>query len=108
MTEATGKPSILFVCVQNGGKFQMAVGLMRKIAGDSVEVYSAGTKPGPEVSKLSAESLDRLVVSRCAMFPKSRTSTTSSMRTSRLGRCCGLRRWPRRKPAGQRVGTVGE
>jgi arsenate-mycothiol transferase len=39
-------PSILFVCVKNGGKSQMAAGLMRKISGDSVHVYSAGTKPG--------------------------------------------------------------
>ena len=39
-------PSVLFVCVKNSGKSQMAAGLMRKIAGDSVHVYSAGTKPG--------------------------------------------------------------
>ncbi|MBP1055007.1 low molecular weight phosphatase family protein, partial [Rhodococcus qingshengii] len=39
------KPSVLFVCVKNGGKSQMAAGLMRKAAGDQVDVYSAGTKP---------------------------------------------------------------
>jgi arsenate-mycothiol transferase len=50
-------PSVLFVCVQNGGKSQMAAGLMRKIAGDSVEVHSAGRRPGTEVNQLSAESL---------------------------------------------------
>jgi protein-tyrosine-phosphatase len=46
MTDATGKPSVLFVCVKNVGKSQMAAGLMSKIAGDTVQVYSAGTKPG--------------------------------------------------------------
>ena len=45
MTEATSKPSVLFVCVNNGGKCQMAAGLMSNIAGDTVPVYSAGTKP---------------------------------------------------------------
>ena len=30
------KPSVLFVCVKNGGKSQMAAGLMRKVAGDRV------------------------------------------------------------------------
>jgi arsenate-mycothiol transferase len=45
MTEAAGKPSVLFVCVKNGGKSQMAAGLMTKIAGDSVQVYSAGIEP---------------------------------------------------------------
>ncbi|WP_172651976.1 arsenate-mycothiol transferase ArsC [Rhodococcus opacus] len=51
------RPSVLFVCVKNGGKSQMAAGLMRKAAGDAVEVYSAGTKPGNSVNALSAESL---------------------------------------------------
>jgi protein-tyrosine-phosphatase len=46
MTEATSKPSVLFVCVKNGGKSQMAAGLMRKIAGDAVQVYSAGHETG--------------------------------------------------------------
>ncbi|MFD9669770.1 low molecular weight phosphatase family protein [Rhodococcus sp. NPDC059968] len=50
-------PSVLFVCVKNGGKSQMAAGLMRRVAGDAVEVYSAGTKPGNSVNALSAESL---------------------------------------------------
>ncbi|MFC9763237.1 low molecular weight phosphatase family protein [Rhodococcus jostii] len=51
------RPSVLFVCVKNGGKSQMAAGLMRRAAGDAVEVYSAGTKPGTAVNALSAESL---------------------------------------------------
>jgi len=51
------KPSVLFVCVKNGGKSQMAAALMRQAAGDSVDVYSAGTKPGNSVNALSAESL---------------------------------------------------
>jgi arsenate-mycothiol transferase len=38
MTETASTPSVLFVCVKNGGKSQMAAGLMRKIAGDSVQV----------------------------------------------------------------------
>jgi len=39
-------PSVLFVCIRNGGKSQMVAGLMRKAAGDLVEVHSAGTQPG--------------------------------------------------------------
>lgn len=50
-------PSVLFVCVKNGGKSQMAAGLMRKAAGDQVNVYSAGTTPGSAVNALSAETL---------------------------------------------------
>lgn len=42
----TPRPSVMFVCVKNGGKSQIAAALMRHLAGDSVEVHSAGTAPG--------------------------------------------------------------
>jgi len=48
-------PSVLFVCVKNGGKSQMAAALMRLHAGDAVAVHSAGTKPGSAVNAMSAE-----------------------------------------------------
>ncbi|WP_199255964.1 arsenate-mycothiol transferase ArsC [Mycolicibacterium mengxianglii] len=53
----TDRPSVLFVCVKNGGKSQMAAGLMRKLAGEAVDVYSAGTEPGAAVNELSAQAL---------------------------------------------------
>ncbi|WP_404316454.1 low molecular weight phosphatase family protein [Prescottella equi] len=64
------KPSVLFVCVKNGGKSQMAAGLMRKAAGDAVEVHSAGTKPGAAVNALSAQSLLEVGVDITAETPK--------------------------------------
>ena len=66
----TTRPSVLFVCVKNGGKSQMAAGLMRRIAGDSVEVYSAGTRPGTALNALSAESLAEVGVDISAEYPK--------------------------------------
>ncbi|WP_197480696.1 arsenate-mycothiol transferase ArsC [Rhodococcus sp. EPR-157] len=63
-------PSVLFVCVKNGGKSQMAAGLMRKAAGDTVEVHSAGTKPGSAVNALSAESLLEVGVDLTGEQPK--------------------------------------
>jgi protein-tyrosine-phosphatase len=48
---------VLFVCVKNGGKSQMAAGLMRSIAGDTVDVHSAGTQPAGQINGLSAQSL---------------------------------------------------
>ena len=67
---STGKPSVLFVCVKNGGKSQMAAGLMTKRSGDAVRVESAGTKPGPAVNALSAESLAEVDVDISANTPK--------------------------------------
>ncbi len=63
-------PSVLFVCVKNGGKSQMAAGLMRAAAGDTVTVHSAGTKPGTAVNALSAESLLEVGVDITAETPK--------------------------------------
>ena len=65
-----GKPSVLFVCVKNAGKSQMAAGLMRQIAGDMVNVYSAGTKPGTAVNALSADALAEVGVDISNERPK--------------------------------------
>lgn len=51
------KPQVLFVCVSNGGKSQMAAALAEKHAGDSLEIHSAGTKPGTKLNQQSAESV---------------------------------------------------
>ena len=67
------KPSVLFVCVKNGGKSQMAAGLMTRRAGDAVDVESAGTKPGAAVNGLSAESLAEVGVDISGGTPKAVT-----------------------------------
>ncbi|KKE98359.1 low molecular weight phosphatase family protein [Mycolicibacterium obuense] len=64
------KPSVLFVCVKNGGKSQMAAGLMRKLAGDRIDVYSAGTAPGSAINALSAQSLLEVGVDITGEQPK--------------------------------------
>ena len=64
------KPKVLFVCVKNGGKSQMAAGLMRNIAGGRVEVYSAGTAPGKAINDLAAQSLLEIGVDITAERPK--------------------------------------
>lgn len=66
-------PSVLFVCVKNGGKSQMAAGLMRKITGDTVTVDSAGSKPGTAVNGLSAEVLREVGVDITDQSPKQLT-----------------------------------
>ncbi|GAB3624970.1 low molecular weight phosphatase family protein [Mariniluteicoccus endophyticus] len=51
------KPCVLFVCVKNGGKSQMAAALMRQLAGNRIEVHSAGTNPGSHLNSDSVASL---------------------------------------------------
>ena len=69
MSVPDSTPSVLFVCVKNGGKSQMAAGLMRKVAGDTVRVYSAGTRPGTAINSLSAESLMEIGVDMTDQVP---------------------------------------
>lgn len=66
-------PSVLFVCVKNGGKSQMAAGLMRKVAGDGVVVDSAGTQPGSSINALSAQVLLEVGVDIADQVPKQLT-----------------------------------
>jgi arsenate reductase len=44
------KPSVLFVCVHNAGRSQMAAGYLRAFAGDRIDVFSAGSEPGNAVN----------------------------------------------------------
>lgn len=68
MTEA--KPSVLFVCVKNAGKSQMAAALMRQTAGDAVAVHSAGTHPGTGLNDLSEQSVTEVGADMAGEYPK--------------------------------------
>ncbi|WP_277959937.1 MULTISPECIES: low molecular weight phosphatase family protein [Frigoribacterium] len=67
------RASVLFVCQKNGGKSQMAAGLMRDLAGDDVTVVSAGTTPGTDLNAQSVESLAELGIDLGDEHPKALT-----------------------------------
>ncbi|SLM92079.1 arsenate-mycothiol transferase ArsC [Brachybacterium nesterenkovii] len=54
------RPSVLFLCVKNGGKSQMAAALMRQVAGDAVTVLSAGTRPGDALNEASRAAVEEI------------------------------------------------
>ncbi|WP_054952691.1 arsenate-mycothiol transferase ArsC [Flaviflexus massiliensis] len=62
--------SVLFVCVKNGGKSQMAGALMRAHSGGSVETHTCGTKPGHAINELSQEVIEELGASMAGEYPK--------------------------------------
>lgn len=51
------KPSVLFVCVHNAGRSQMAAGWLRHFAGDRVEVRSAGPDPGQRINPIAVAAM---------------------------------------------------
>lgn len=73
VNEPTQRPSVLFVCVKNGGKSQMAAGLMTHEVGQAVSVSSAGTRPGKAINDLSAQTLMDLGIDISAETPKQLT-----------------------------------
>ena len=68
MTSA--KPSVLFVCVHNAGRSQMAAGFLREIGGDRVEVRSAGSMPAEQINPIAVEAMAELGIDITAEQPK--------------------------------------
>ena len=51
------KPTVLFVCVHNAGRSQMAAGFLRELAGDRVEVLSAGSEPKDAINPVAIQAM---------------------------------------------------
>ena len=68
--DLTGTPEVLFVCVQNSGRSQIAAGLMRAAAGEHVHVRTAGSRPAAGIDPLVATVLEEVGVGLTTEFPK--------------------------------------
>jgi arsenate reductase (thioredoxin) len=58
----TDKPSVLFVCVHNAGRSQIAAGWLRHLAGDTVEVRSAGSEPATQINPVAVEAMREVCI----------------------------------------------
>jgi arsenate reductase len=63
-------PSVLFVCVHNAGRSQMAAGWLRRLAGDAVEVRSAGSLPGDQVNPAAVAAMAEVGIDIAGQQPK--------------------------------------
>ncbi|MEY3454233.1 MAG: hypothetical protein RLZZ147_358 [Actinomycetota bacterium] len=110
------KPSVLFVCVHNAGRSQMAAAFLTHLAGDKVEVRSAGSAPADSVNPAVVEALSEIGIDISNEIPK--VLTTAAVESSDVvitmgcGDACpffpGKRYldWPLADPAGQGVAAV--
>ena len=64
--EVDATPDVLFVCVQNAGRSQMASAILRSLAGDRVRVLTAGSEPSPTINPLIVTALDEIGVPSAA------------------------------------------
>ncbi|MFH9133909.1 arsenate reductase ArsC [Streptomyces sp. NPDC017524] len=70
MAASSGRPSVLFVCVHNAGRSQMAAAWLTHLAGDRVEVRSAGSDPGDAVNAAAVEAMAEVGIDISAERPK--------------------------------------
>ncbi|MFG2833582.1 arsenate reductase ArsC [Streptomyces zaomyceticus] len=108
--------SVLFVCVHNAGRSQMAAGFLRHLAGDRVEVRSAGSIPGDQVNPAAVEAMTEVGVDISEQQPKVLTTeavqASDYVITMGCGDACPVfpgkkyLDWALEDPAGQGVEAV--
>lgn len=74
------KKTILFVCVHNAGRSQIAAGFMRELGGDRVEVLSAGSAPKDSINPVAVEAMAEVGIDISTQQPK--VLTTESVQAS--------------------------
>ncbi|MEV0437026.1 arsenate reductase ArsC [Nocardia sp. NPDC050413] len=112
----TTKPSVLFVCVHNAGRSQMAAGFLTHLAGDSIEVRSAGSAPADQINPAAAAAMAELGIDISDQKPKILTydavETSDVVITMGCGDTCpsfpgvSYRDWVLEDPAGKGVDSV--
>ena len=63
-------PAVLFLCVHNAGRSQMAAGWLRQLAGDNVTVYSGGSEPASAINPAAIEAMAEVGIDITTEFPK--------------------------------------
>ena len=114
--ETTKKPSVLFVCVHNAGRSQMAAAFLTTLGEGLIEVRSAGSQPAEKVNPAAVEAMAELGIDMSAEIPK--VLTTEAVKESDVvitmgcGDTCPIfpgkryEDWELEDPAGQGVDSV--
>jgi arsenate reductase (thioredoxin) len=109
-------PSVLFVCVHNAGRSQMAAGFLTALAGDTVEVRSAGSAPAESINSAAVEAMAEVGIDISEQSPKILTADTVESSDVVITMGCGdacpvfpgisYRDWALPDPAGQGIDAV--
>jgi arsenate reductase (thioredoxin) len=114
--QTSDKPSVLFVCVHNAGRSQMAAGWLRHLAGDSVEVRSAGSEPADRINAVAVEAMREVGIDITTQTPRKLDYTTAESSDVLVSMGCGdacpvfpgkrYLDWDLEDPAGQGIDAV--
>jgi arsenate reductase (thioredoxin) len=115
-TSVKEQPEVLFVCVHNAGRSQMAAGLVKLRSGGRIHVRSAGSAPAHEINPAVIEAMDELGVDMSEEFPKPLTDevvrAADVVITMGCGDACPIypgkryEDWELEDPAGKPLATV--
>jgi arsenate reductase len=110
------KPSVMFVCVHNAGRSQMAAALLSHLAADRIAVRSAGTEPADEINPVAVAAMAELGIDITTATPKILTADAVQSSDVVITMGCGdtcpyfpgvsYRDWKLPDPAGQPLATV--
>ena len=110
------KPTVLFVCVHNAGRSQMAAGFMRELAQGRVEVLSAGSAPKDSINPVAIEAMAEVGIDIANNVPKVLTPEAVQMSDVVITMGCGdacpfypgkrYEDWKLDDPAGQGIEQV--
>jgi len=112
----TDKPTVLFVCVHNAGRSQMAAGYLHHLAGDRIDVLSAGSQPADTVNPVAVEAMAEEGIDLAAAQPKVLTDAAVQSSDVVITMGCGdacpfypgkrYEDWQLDDPAGQGIDAV--
>jgi arsenate reductase len=110
------RPGVLFVCIHNAGRSQMAAGFMRALAGDAVEVRSAGSAPADRINPAAVEAMAEVGIDISGQSPALLTTeaveSSGVVITMGCGDACPVfpgisyRNWELPDPAGKGIEAV--
>ncbi|MFZ0491644.1 MAG: arsenate reductase ArsC [Acidimicrobiia bacterium] len=64
------RPAVLFLCVHNAGRSQMAAGLLRHLSGGAIAVFSGGSEPASEINPVAVQAMAEIGIDITNEFPK--------------------------------------
>ena len=112
----TEKTTVLFVCVHNAGRSQIAAGYLRDLAGDRIDVLSAGSEPKDQINPVAIEAMAEEGIDIAANTPKILTvdavKESDVVITMGCGDACPIfpgkryEDWELEDPAGKDIETV--
>jgi arsenate reductase len=83
------RPTVLFVCVNNAGRSQMAAGWLKHLAGDRIEIWSAGSEPADQVNPVAVEAMAEVGIDISGETPKILTTDSVSRADVVITMGCG-------------------